>query len=80
MRFFKDKEGRWAVVQFPNALISAWFILLVVNFFLHSQPLHYLQSAVLFAWAYMEMTEGESSFRKLLGAVVLIFVIINFFM
>ena len=75
----KNKEGKWAVIQWPNVLLSAWIFLLVINYFYHSQSLSHLQGAVLFAWAYNELTQGESRFRKILGAVILVIVSIGFF-
>lgn len=78
-RFFKDKDGRWVVGQFPNALISIWAVLLVTNLFMHNPHVSSLQSAVLFAWAYLELTQGVNYFRKTLGAAVLLVVVIGFF-
>lgn len=78
-RFFKDKHGKWAIAQFPNAFLFVWAILLVTNLFLHNQHIGMLQSAVLLTWAYLELTDGSSSFRKTLGAVVMSGVAVGFF-
>lgn len=78
--FSKDERGRWAVIQPPSILLSAWVVLLVVNFFIHSQSTGRLQSAVLFTWAYLELTQGASYFRKVLGAIVLAIIVASFFM
>jgi len=78
--FFKDKQGKWGIIQFPNVLLSIWIILLLVNFLTNNQPLKLLQSAVLFAWAYNELTRGLSYFRKSLGAIILLVVTVGFFM
>lgn len=75
----KNKEGKWTVIQWPNILLSAWLLLLVVNYFYHNQGLRHFQGAVLFAWAYNELTQGESRFRKILGGVVVAIVSISFF-
>ena len=77
--FFKDKQGKWLVIQFPNTLLVIWIVLLLVNLLVSSQHIRQLNTAVLFAWAYVELTQGSSYFRKALGAIVLIFVIISFF-
>lgn len=78
-KFFKDRNGRWAIAQFPNVLITGWIVVLLANLFLHSQPVKSLQDALLFAWAYMELIQGVSYFRKVLGAVVLIGLVVSFF-
>jgi hypothetical protein len=78
-RFFKDKNGKLKVTQMPNLLLSVWIVLLLANLVLHDRHAQLLQGAVLFAWAYMELTQGESGFRKLLGFVVLVGVVANFF-
>ena len=78
--FFKDKHGRWGIAQWPNALLMLWVILLLINFVLHNRSVGLVENAVLFTWAYLEMTEGVSRFRKTLGAVILIGVIVNFFL
>ena len=78
-KFFKDKRGHWAIVHFPNALLSAWIVLLIANFLLHNQHVRLLQSAVLFAWAYLELTQGTSYFRKTLGAIILLAITVGFF-
>ena len=79
-RVFKNKDGKWVIIQFPNLLLSVWIILLLLNALMHNQHIRLLQSAVLFAWAYLELTKGESYFRKSLGAVILIGVTVSFFM
>jgi hypothetical protein len=78
--FFKDKNGRWAVIQVPNALLLGWLILLVINLLIHNLHVGLLQNAVLFTWAYLELTQGTSRFRKTLGAVILVGLVVNFFM
>lgn len=79
-RFFQDKHGKLVIGQSPNAPILAWAILVVANLFLHNPHVAILQNTVLFAWAYLELTEGVNYFRKLLGAVVLIGVTVGFFL
>jgi hypothetical protein len=38
-----------------------------------------LSTAFLFTWAYLEITQGASYFRRVLGAVVLAGVLMSFF-
>lgn len=76
-RFFKDKHGKWAVVQFPNPLLAIWIILVVISWLFPALHFKVLQTCVLFAWSYLELTAGDSPFRKTLGGVVLVSVIIG---
>ena len=78
-RFFKDKNGRWMIVQMPNPLLSTWIFLLLVNLVLRNPHIQLFQSAVLFTWSYLELTEGMSGFRKLLGLIVFVGVAVSFF-
>lgn len=77
--FFKDKHGHWAIMQWPNALLMVWIVLLLINLPLRSRPIGLVQSAVLFTWAYLEITQGISRFRKTLGAVILVGIIVSYF-
>lgn len=78
-QFFKDEHGKWAVVQWPNILLWAWIGIVAVSLFWHDSHLKILQSCVLFAWAYLEITEGDSYFRRILGAVVMATVLFGIF-
>jgi hypothetical protein len=80
--FFKDKHGKWAIIQLPNFLLWLWILLLTINLFIPDSPLKtglkLLQSSVLFAWAYIELIDGLSRFRKVLGAVILVVVVAGY--
>jgi hypothetical protein len=81
-RFFKDKHGKVVVAQAPNVLISIWLVLQLADLIvLHGkyQPVRILATAVLFAWAYDELRRGDSQFRKVLGAAVLLGIVITTF-
>jgi hypothetical protein len=41
--------------------------------------IQHLASAVLFAWAYLEIIKGDSQFRQLFGGVVLASIIYGYF-
>ena len=81
--FFKDKHGKWAVIEFPNALLLTWLVLIMIMMFIGDGSLKssivQLNRAVLFAWAYLEVVSGVSYFRRLLGGVILLSVIHSFF-
>lgn len=78
-QFFRNKDGKLVLAQFPNILISVWIVLFGVNFFMNDQRITTVQSLVLFAWAYLEVTQGESYFRRTLGGIVAVATIIGVF-
>jgi hypothetical protein len=78
--FFENEKGELKVIQPPNALLSLWLVLQLVNavLFQFAQPvIHSFSSLLLFTWSYNELRQGESPFRKALGGVVLLAVIFN---
>lgn len=82
-KFFTDTNGDWAVIQFPNALLYFWLVLTLVAFLpLPGSVLTGLQNAsgaVIFTWAYLEITQGDSTFRRCLGVVVITCVVYSYF-
>ncbi len=81
--FFRDKHGRLVLGQFPNVPLIGWLLLTVAA---HGFPLGtartgvgYLSEAFLFTWAYLEITQGVTYFRRTLGGVVLVAVLLNYF-
>lgn len=81
--FFKDKDGKWAIIAFPNVLLTAWLVVIILTKLIQDgnvhQGLSLLSSSILFAWAYLELIEGTSYFRRLLGVIVLLVVIVGYF-
>lgn len=73
--FFKDKHGKVVLWQRPNILLSIWILAILVIQILPESHLKsgiaQLNPAVLFAWAYLELTSGVNYFRKSVGLVVL---------
>ena len=70
-KFFQDKHGNTVIAQTANLPLIAWLALVVINFFVHSAILGWLATAFLFIWALLEIFQGVSYFRRLLGLVVL---------
>jgi hypothetical protein len=77
--FFSDKHGNLTIAQNPNPALLGWFIFLVLGNLLHSANLKWLSTTFLFAWAFMELYKGDSYFRRLLGFVVLLYIIFKHF-
>lgn len=81
-RFFEDRDGRIVVMQFPNPPLWAWLALRIAAFFAPDRwrdGLSLLATAALFTWAYLEITEGASPFRRTLGGVVLAAIVVGAF-
>ena len=81
--FCKNSDGKWKVIQPPNVPLAAWILLTGISLVIPQGSMqsgvHVLRDAVLFTWSYMEVTAGESKFRRVLGAVVMIFLLRTFF-
>ena len=73
--FFKTKDGKIIIWQFPNIPIIVWGIGLVISKVFNEGIIHDLASAVsfgaIFTWAYLEIFQGVNYFRRALGVVVL---------
>jgi hypothetical protein len=81
--FISDHRGHVIMWQTPNFLLWAWIILKLASLLLHNESFKnhvgLLSKAVLFAWAYLEITDGASPFRRILGAIIITFTIVSFF-
>ncbi len=79
--FFKDKHGQIVLAQTPNSPLIGWFIFTMLNLLWPAtQPkMHYLYGILaygfIFTWAWLEITSGVNTFRRLLGLIVLILIV-----
>lgn len=75
--FFKDKHGEWVIWQTPNVPLSLWFVATATAMIIKHGSTNKLMSSLafgaIFTWAYLEISNGRSYFRRLLGVVVLVF-------
>ena len=81
MNFFKDKSGNIVIGQKPNAPIVAWFIAMIgarIPVLSSVQgPLQIIATVSLSIWAVLEITQGVTIFRRVLGATVMLFIVVN---
>ena len=81
--FCKDDQGKLTLAQKPNIPIIAWLSLRILSEIFKDEAIKSgllnLSKALLFTWAYLEVTKGDSNFRKLLGLIILISLILSFF-
>lgn len=81
-RFFKDKEGKWVLYQHPNLLLWLWILVQAISilvFQLEHKGIAALADMLLFAWSYSELTRGDSPFRRMLGGIIMAFLVIGLF-
>lgn len=79
-RLFRDRDGRIVWMQPPNLPLIAWFVFLLVERFTSGtvETVAALMSfGALFTWAWLELFEGVTPFRRLLGLGVLVIAIWN---
>ncbi|RAP36640.1 hypothetical protein B1207_07495 [Legionella quinlivanii] len=81
--FFRDKQNRIVIFQFPNWPLILWFVFAVLDYLWSSnQPeVHHLWSMLrfgfIFTWAWLEITGGVNYFRRTLGLLVLIIAVVS---
>lgn len=79
-KFYKDKDGKVVIAQKPNLPILVWVASIIITR-LSSGEIQSIFSLIgfgaLFTWAWLEIFQGDSYFRRALGLVVLVFTIYN---
>ena len=82
-KIIRDKDNNVVLMQFPNPPLIGWLIFLIIAQFVPSGFFKIgftnLSGGLLFVWSYLEITQGSSYARRLLGAVVMISVLLGFF-
>jgi len=70
----RDRTGRVVLWQRPNLPLIIWIVAWLLAWPLHGalhQAVRFVGGAALFVWAVLELFDGASPFRRLLGLVVL---------
>jgi len=78
---WKAPNGKQGLAQLPNVPIIVWLAALIVAQLLNGKAQHVAQAVsfgAIFTWAWLELFQGVSYFRRLLGAVVLVVSIMSF--
>ena len=72
------------MVQPPNVPILLWLVFTLVAHFVSAAPWHAIAAIIstiaLIVWALLEIVDGDSYFRRTLGAFVLIIVLCSRFL
>ena len=81
-KFWKNKQGEVVVYQHPNILLIGWVVLAFVSLFVEeplADILWHISLGVLAVWSLLEIFKGVNYFRRLMGAVVLVLVVLAVF-
>ncbi len=80
-KFWEDTHGRVVVWQKPNIWLTTWFIAMVIGWFLpNGWSEKFLSFVSLFAiiiWSILELTKGVNYFRRLLGLLILLTLVVS---
>lgn len=82
-RTWKDRDGNVVIYRRPNALLIAWVILTLGSLFaphgIAENTLWWASLAVLTAWSLLEIFKGVNYFRRGLGVLILILIVLAAF-
>ena len=73
--FVSDKHGNVVIWQMPNLPLILWFVFMLAAYATHGQirtVLAVASTASLLVWAFLEIVQGASYFRRVLGMIVFI--------
>jgi hypothetical protein len=80
-KFWRDDKDRVVVWQWPNVYLYVWAVLAILSLATSNRLSDIFAGAgcvALFVWSGLEIWKGANYFRRLLGAVVLVYTIITF--
>jgi len=82
-KLVRDKNNKIVWWQFPNPPLMGWFIFLVLAQVVAPGSIRtgltQLSTGFLFVWSYLEITQGTTYFRRLLGGAILLAVLVGYF-
>lgn len=77
--FFSDNTGKYVIGQPPNIPVYLIVLSFVIKNLLSEGWAYdlaaFIMSASVFLWAYLEIAYGESRFRRILGVIVMTFLL-----
>jgi hypothetical protein len=79
--FFRDRNGEIVIIQPPNIPILVWFTASVLKLVFKTGQinlgLEILETGSLFVWSILELFQGVNYFRRSLGAIVLVCLLVS---
>lgn len=77
---FKDPSGKIVIAQKPNLPIKVWLLALLVSKLPLAQTVTDVFSLIsfgaIFTWAWLEIFDGVNLWRRILGGLVIVFIIL----
>lgn len=77
---FRDSNGKIVLAEMPNPPLILWIVASLLTLVFTSGKINtvldFLANGALFTWAWMELFQGVNYFRRALGLVVLIAMIV----
>lgn len=81
IKIFTDKQGNQIIFQRPNLPLVVWFITMLLAKVLPDERigsiLHLISFGALFTWCWLEISQGDSMFRKLLGGTIIVLAVVS---
>lgn len=75
------KQQKYVIFQFPNLPLIVWFFSFLLGFLFREGVISNLLSLVsfgaIFTWAWLEIFDGANNFRRCLGIVVMVFILVS---
>ena len=81
-KFWRDRRGDVVIYQTPNRYLISWALLATASLFTNGTLANvrwYLSLVVLAVWAVLEIWQGANYFRRCLGAVVIMLIVLMLF-
>ncbi len=79
----KDNHGKVVLSQAPNWSLIGWLVSKIIGYIHLPAQFHngfiFLETAFLFTWASLELTNGVNYFRRALGLVVITAIVLSKF-
>lgn len=80
-RIFFSKDGKLVIIQRPNLPLLLWFITAIISNLLNEGETKsifiWISTASLIIWSILEIISGANYFRKCLGIIILLILVIN---
>ena len=79
-RFWLDKHGNFVVWQKPNIYLIVWFVSFLIYQLFHAPairvPFSWIAFGAIIIWSILEMKSGVNYFRRFMGLLVFLLVIL----
>lgn len=80
-KLWRDKDGHLSLIELPNIPLAFaalfWIISIVMPAGKFKSGAEILNFGFLFTWAWLEIKTGKSYFRRILGCVILLYIVVS---